>query len=66
MGRLARAVTVYTKGTRIISCAFFWHLSFAALLLCPFVALYFFQGGNVLRAGFSFLRPRAQSACMSV
>jgi hypothetical protein len=27
---------------------------------------YFFQGGSVLRAGFSFLSPRAQSACMSV
>lgn len=30
------------------------------------INIYFFQAGNVLRAGFSFFRPRAQSACMSV
>ena len=27
---------------------------------------YFLNGGRILRAGFSFLRPRAQSACISV
>jgi hypothetical protein len=27
---------------------------------------YLFQGGSVRRAAFSFLRPRAQSACISV
>jgi hypothetical protein len=63
MGRLARAIAgVHKRHNDSADCFVPFCVFFYLCLLWP----YFFQGGNVLRAGFSFLRPRAQSACISV